>query len=375
MTMRLRLVVVCLLLGVLTFGTTCHRGPDHDQVFSKDGLLIAPAAKLKATVVTADPDVPIRKGTNVLWCGSFQLAWNEIGSLLKEDPRLREPSGLVDALNQHSFTTADLDEASYVAVAGFVRDDIHGRIRGALARKFGGQATPRFIPSPSLTPRSQDIVAYAYMFKNLEFPTPFERLVDSPVVFDGREMASFGMGEGKPGHWEMCRQVIILAYRHRQDFILELKTKSEGDRIILAKIAPQETLAATVKAVRLRIAAAKGEQASGADVLGIPKLNFDITRTYEELEHKPLMVRNPAVPKDAAIVSAVQNTRFQMDEKGVRLRSESHSGFSCAAQMMPPRPEHVMVFDQPFLILLERTGAQAPYFALWVDNPELLVPR
>jgi hypothetical protein len=34
-----------------------------------------------------------------------------------------------------------------------------------------------------------------------------------------------------------------------------------------------------------------------------------------------------------------------------------------------------MVFDKPFLIMLQIRDADAPYFALWVANPELLVTR
>jgi hypothetical protein len=32
-----------------------------------------------------------------------------------------------------------------------------------------------------------------------------------------------------------------------------------------------------------------------------------------------------------------------------------------------------MVFDKPYLLMLERDEADVPYFALWVGNPELLV--
>ena len=32
------------------------------------------------------------------------------------------------------------------------------------------------------------------------------------------------------------------------------------------------------------------------------------------------------------------------------------------------------VFDKPFLIMLQRKDAEMPYFALWVDNTELLMP-
>ena len=109
--------------------------------------------------------MPILKGTNVLWCGTFQLAWNAARSLINDDLRFEHALSLVDVLNKHSFSKSDLDEASYVAMAGFVRDGIHERIGLALKHKFGGLATPRFIPSKSLTLRPQDIIAYAYLFK------------------------------------------------------------------------------------------------------------------------------------------------------------------------------------------------------------------
>ncbi len=63
-----------------------------------------------------------------------------------------------------------------------------------------------------------------------------------------------------------------------------------------------------------------------------------------------------------------------MNEKGVELRSEAHAAFGCAKQG-PPVPQHRMIFDKPFLILLERTNAPMPYFALWVDNSELLMGK
>lgn len=345
--------------------------PTHDDVFSDEGLLTAQASQLKSTFVTSHQDVPIKNGTNILWCGTFQLAWNETCSLVKEDVHLATPSADVDALNRHLFTRADIDDDSYVAVSGYVGSGIHKIIRQALQGKFGGAATPHFIPSESLTPGLFDIVAYCYLFKNLEFPHPFERLEES-LIFDGQKLSCFGIGtEFKTEHSIMYPQLLILDYKNDQDFVIELKTKSTKDRVILAKIPPTETLADTVKAVQAR-AAAKGEQAGPGDVLKIPKFNFDITRAYEELQHKIIPARNAPMPMNPQIVSAVQNIRFQMDEKGVRLRSEAHIAIGCAAEIQPI-PKHLLVFDKPFLIMLQRVNAKSPYFALWVDNPELLI--
>jgi hypothetical protein len=33
-----------------------------------------------------------------------------------------------------------------------------------------------------------------------------------------------------------------------------------------------------------------------------------------------------------------------------------------------------LIFDGPFLVMIQKAGSQNPYFALWVDNAELLVP-
>ena len=69
-------------------------------------------------------------------------------------------------------------------------------------------------------------------------------------------------------------------------------------------------------------------------------------------------------------MDAEQIIRFRFDEKGTLLRSESSMATKTSVRERPVD----LVFDRPFLVLLQRVGASAPYFALWVDNAELLVP-
>ena len=80
-----------------------------------------------------------------------------------------------------------------------------------------------------------DIVAYAYMFKTLEFPVPFER-IEQPVQFASNAVSCFGIDEvSKPGQAGMYPQVLILDYESPADFVIELRTKSESDRVILSE--------------------------------------------------------------------------------------------------------------------------------------------
>jgi hypothetical protein len=363
-------LLLCLL--VTTFPALWSAMTAYDDVFDERGVLQVDASRLKNTCVSPHLEAPITEGGNVLWCGTFQLAWNELRTLIGEDLHFagKEPE-MVAVLNKRQFLKSDLDDASYVAVADFVRNDVHGRIQRELQRKFGGQASPKLLPSRADTPRPQDIVAYSYLFKNLEFPVVFER-IEQPLRFGASRVHCFGIGDVfKPGQAPMYGQVRVLDFRSPDDFIVELRTKSEGDRVILAHTRPGKTLGETIAAVQDRALHGKPSPAYQGDVLKVPKFNFDITRSYQELLGAKLAVANPAVAKDLQVVAAAQNTRFQMDEKGVKLRSESHVSFGCAGEAPPPR-KRVMVFDKPFLIMLQRSDAKMPYFALWVGNADLL---
>jgi hypothetical protein len=256
-------------------------------------------------------------------------------------------------------------------MAGFVKDNVSSKIQEAIDKKFHGTFKPRLLPNPQLTPRSDDIVAYACLYKNLSFPIAFERL-DEALTFGGVHVPAFGLGTFKPGLEKAYAQVLILDYQVEDDFLIELKTKSEGDRMILAKVAPKQKLAETVTDIQLRIATGKPEMATTNDVLSIPRFNFDLTREFIEIEGLRLISTNTSIRSDLILRSAAQNIKFEMNEKGVELRSEAHMAFGCA-QERPPLVKHEMIFNKPFLVMMLRTNATSPYFALWVDNPEILV--
>jgi hypothetical protein len=347
-------------------------GPTNWQrVFSGVRLPGADAAKLQRTIVSPHLEVPMTPGKNVLWCGTFQLAWNELCGSTGGDLKFDSDDPMIGALNKHGFTKESLDDASYVALAGFVRDGIHEEIPKVIEEKFHGAFKPRLLPDPKLTPRPQDIVAYACLYKHLSFPVAFERL-DDGLTFGGEQAPAFGFRTFKPEREKAYEQVSILDYQNENDFVIELKTSSEGDRLILAKVQPKQTLAETVGSVQARVESVQAQEGTTNDVLVVPKLDFDVTREYSEIERKHLVSTNANVAKDLVVRSALQNTKFEMNEKGVELRSEAEMSIGCAQHVSPPIT-HRMIFDRPFLIMMERTKAAVPYFALWVDNPEMLV--
>jgi hypothetical protein len=168
----------------------------------------------------------------------------------------------------------------------------------------------------------------------------------------------------------MARQISILDYRTPDDFVIELKTNSPADRLILAKIAPAPSLAATIAATLARSDPSDAKPAWPSDVLAVPKMNFDITRKFTEFRGAMLVPAASGRSGGLSVLDAVQNIRFLMNEKGVKLKSESQISFGCS---VAPMPEHVMIFDKPFLVLMIHGRSAHTYFACWVANSELLV--
>ena len=79
---------------------------------------------------------------------------------------------------------------------------------------------------------------------------------------------------------------------------------------------------------------------------------------------KAIQARNPRFD-GLALSLTKQQIRFKLDETGAALKSESF--------VFLGRPRF-LVFNKPFLIMIQRKGSKVPYFALWVANAELLVP-
>ncbi|MCX5643718.1 MAG: hypothetical protein NTZ17_03390 [Phycisphaerae bacterium] len=144
-------------------------------------------------------------------------------------------------------------------------------------------------------------------------------------------------------------------YRDNDDFIVELKTQSKLDRLILAKIPPGQTLAETVTTVQSRLQQNEPGSMQQCTDLFVPVIDFDVLRRYDEL-----------LGEGSPFAMPLQQIRFKLNERGAVLKSEALAAAGKTKQNL--------VFDKPFLVMIQRTDASQPYFALWVANAELLVP-
>ncbi len=374
------LLVLGASLIVITCVTSCSRQSPSEQSLTHSQIAGPPALKanareLKATIVTPYLEQKMVAGKNVLWCDTFQLAWNELYDLISEPVQLTPASPMADILNKRAATKADIDETSYVAMAGRLDQGIGQKVKDELQRKFNGQASPELL---GLMPKS-GWMTYAYLFKTLPFEVAFRHLPFG-VQFQGKNVDGFGIEyweNDDPQTEKRGRQVAVLDYRSSgeqfnpsiEEFVVELKTLSQDDRLILAKVSPKRDMVDTIRDVHERIGTGQPTELKEGERLMVPVLNFDLTRDYQEILGR--VVKNEPVKTGMPIGVARQSIRFKLDEAGAVLKSE---GMMAPGLALPPgvSPRN-FIFNKPFLILLQRKDAKNPYFALWVDNPELLV--
>ena len=253
-----------------------------------------------------------------------------------------------------------------------------GRLRVERRRRSLPQGLARFpgavfpLALPTLTP--DDVVALAYLRKDLPFGTPFV-VHPRPLAFAGgpRRVVAFGLEDGEhgPGAGLLTRQTLLherpasaTGAAAADELALELLPRDEADRIVLGAMPRPATLDEGWRRVAALLEL-EGRPLSTGTELAIPKVDFAATRRFEEL----IGARLVDLPPGAEMREASQRIEFTLSEEGARLVASAAMVASCSA----PPPRRHLVFDRPFLLALVRRGASRPYFLAWFGNDELFV--
>ncbi len=326
-----------------------------------------PPALPAKTTVSAYLQTSHQPGQNFVWCSTFQLAWTSMGRDVCGEPlRLQGTPVIETALNQGGPTEKDHDPDSIYVKAGKLSPALIEEINASLRKKFGEEA-----PAPLRAIPEEGALAVAFLVKTLAFAKPFDRQRE-PLPWRGAEgektpLQAFGLMkvDGQTPK-ELTAQIQILNDR-RGEYVIELKTTSDKDRLILAQVEPKTTLLDTLEDVRKRVR--ESTKAPFAiqvtDQCLIPCVQIALERIYNEIVGKKVL--NEKL-KDHVVREARQSLRFTLDEKGAAVKSE--------AKIRIPKNGHAprqIVFDRSFLLYLERVGAENPYLAIWFENPHLFV--
>ncbi len=304
---------------------------------------------------------------NYIWGGAMNLAWNELtDNIVKEPIRLRTDNkqtlAMLEMLNNPVISTADLDEASYYVKSGF-GPATQDRINKECRAKFPSKT----FDDLDYDLGDYDIISYAYFLKEIEYAIAFEK---RDVDFDGQMVKGFGANENS------YKNIYILEYKDKDNFLVSIKLKDSKDQIFLGKGYPMERPDAIVAKLRALAPAQNnaeytlGTLMGDSDVFMAPALSLSYERDYEEMLQKVL--ENRIGGREYFIDVMKEKIKFDMDEKGARVENEAVIVARLTSVGPGQDKRKIMMLDKPYWVLMKRFDSANPYFILGVNNREFM---
>ena len=211
----------------------------------------------------------------------------------------------------------------------------------------------------------------AILNKELNFLESFDNFSDYKWTFGNSEeyIKYFGINNASPE--KMNKNVEILFYNKlnndsllSNDMAIKLKTK-EGDEIILYRTDDKKSFDEYYEDIKVKTKNYKGRtEFSEDDELRIPYVKVNGMINYNELYDKK--IKNS---KGLYIYDVIQNVNFYLNERGCNLSSKATM---VTEYMGIGQDTKYCYFQDTFIIFMKEKNSDKPYFALKVDNNDIL---
>ena len=302
--------------------------------------------------------------SNKVWVGTFNLVWNDfMNDVVKGKVEFEDgESELANELNKQSFTADQLSEDSYFKIQGQAKGEgLKNKIQNGIKQKFNenSQLIDRIDWNDS-----NGYVLYAMLKKEFNFLEPFSTAMGS-MKFNNSETRVKCFGVDSSNNPIASKNVEILFYNSENDFAIKLKTK-EGEEVILYKTTGEN------KSFEENYEEIKKEQSNYSekttfgkeDMLRVPFIKVNDEINYDELCGREI------INSEYYIKQALQTIDFELNNIGGSVKSEAVID---ATQKAITKNARKMIFDSDFILYLKEENKEQPYFALKVDNTDVLL--
>ena len=278
---------------------------------------------------------------NNLWVGTLDLAWKELEDKigLNKIELEGEMPQIANDLNESTFSKEMLNPNDYKI-----------NVERTVTNGYKIDAT---------------------LNKELNFLESFDNFSDYKWTFGNSEeyIKYFGINNASPE--KMNKNVEILFYNKlnngsllSNDMAIKLKTK-EGDEIILYRTDDKKSFDEYYEDIRAKTKNYKGRtEFSEEDELRIPYVNVNGMINYNQLYEKK--IKNS---KGLYIYDVIQNVNFNLNEKGCNLSSKATM---VTEYMSIGSDTKLCYFQDTFIVFMKEANSDKPYFALKVDNNDIL---
>lgn len=300
--------------------------------------------------------------TNKVWIGTFNLVWNDFmndvigGKIEFEDG----PSILADELNKQSFTIKQLNENSYYKIHGQSTFELKNTIENAIKQKFNEESK---VLDKVEWENPNSYILYAMLKKEFNYLERFPTLKDNTFGDSEEKVKYFGIEPDT--EQKASKNIEILFYNSKEDFAIKLKTQ-EGEEIYLYRTTGEDkTFEENYQEMLEKQLKYTGEiEWNKNDILNIPFIKISDEINYDELCGRYIK------GTDWYIRQALQTIDFELNNYGGSVKSEAL--IEVLKQAATSNKGREFVFNDDFILYLKEQDKEKPYFALKVDNVDVL---
>lgn len=298
---------------------------------------------------------------NSLWVGTFQLVWNEFqDNIVKGPVKFKNyKSELANLLNKQEFKKSMISEDSYYVTYGETNLELKKRIEDAIMAKFGEKSS--LLDEINWTNPDNAYLFYAMLVKNFEFDKRFENLGKAKFGKDKEQVNYFGVKKSSDA--DLYDGVRVLFYNNPFDYAVALT--SEKDEVLLFRTNSNKAYDDLYKTLVKKSSKFRGNKAfTRGDVLKVPYMSIKQQVSYDELCGRKILNTDKLY-----IDKALQTVDFNMNNKGVKLKSEAIMSIM-RMSLAPEVKENGrnFLFNDTFVMFMREKGQNTPYFALRVKN-------
>ena len=300
--------------------------------------------------------------TNKVWCGTFNLVWNDfmndvIGRKIEFEDG---PSELADELNKQSFTANELNPNSYFKTHGVATFDLKSQIENGIKQKFNEDSK---ILDKVEWGNSDVYVLYAMLKKEFNYLEKFPTLKDDTFGNSEQKVKYFGI---EPDTLQTAsKNIEILFYNSEEDFAIKLKTKENEEVYLYRTTGENKSFEENYKEMLEKQAQYTGDKKwNRIDILNIPFIKINDEINYDELCGRMIKGTNWYIRQ------AIQTIDFELNNYGGSVKSEALIEALKEAVFENGRE---FIYNDDFILYLKEEDKDKPYFALKVDDIDILV--
>ncbi len=350
MSKLLKMVLIIISTTIILTGITYASIKIYEKV--KGEIMMTPNYTSKISSVDS----------NKVWIGTFNLVWNDFMDEVIGGPVEFENyySELANELNAQSFKVDQLNENSYYKIQGETSYELKNKIEDGIMKKFKETST---ILDKIEWGNPQGYILYAMLKKEFNYIENFPIL--SPDVFGDSEEKIKYFGIDSNTRREASENIKVLFYNSSEDFAVQLKTK-EGDEVILYKtVEENKSFKENYKELIEKEKEYTGSKIfEKSDIIKIPFISLKAEINYDELCGKKIK------GSEIFIRQALQTVEFDLNNCGGSVKSEAAIEVLEGITFQKGRE---FIYNNDFILYLKEEQKENPYFALEVDNSNILL--